>query len=61
MPFQVGGNLNCHGFGQCGRLGIFFQLLTNHFVLVVRMFVQDHYSMDIFQFGDAIKDWQDRK
>jgi hypothetical protein len=25
------------------------------------MFVQDHYSMDIFPFGDVMKDWQDKK
>jgi hypothetical protein len=25
------------------------------------MFVQDEYSMNAFPFGDAIKDWQDRK
>jgi hypothetical protein len=25
------------------------------------MFAQDHYSMETFPFGDAIKDWQDKK
>jgi hypothetical protein len=25
------------------------------------MFAQDHYSMEIVQFGDVIMDWQDRK
>jgi hypothetical protein len=30
--------------------------LTNHFDLVVKMFIQDHYSMDVFPFGDVIKD-----
>jgi hypothetical protein len=29
---------------------------TNPFDLVIRMFVQDHYSMETFQFGDAIID-----
>ncbi len=32
-----------------------------HFDLVIKMFVQDHYSMDIFPFGDVMKDWQDKK
>lgn len=35
--------------------------LTNPFDLVVRMFAQDHYSMETFQFGDVIMDRQDRK
>jgi len=35
--------------------------LTNHFNLVVKMFAQKHYSMDIYPFGDVIKDWQDSK
>ncbi len=35
--------------------------LTNHLNLVVRMFVQKQYSMDIYPFGDAIKNWWDRK
>jgi hypothetical protein len=25
------------------------------------MFAQKHYSMDIYPFGDVIKDWQDSK
>jgi len=35
--------------------------LTNHFNLIVKMFAQKHYSMDIYPFGDVIKDWQDSK
>ncbi len=35
--------------------------LINPLDLVVRMFVQAHYSMETFQFGDVIMDWQDRK
>jgi hypothetical protein len=31
--------------------------LTNHLDLVVRIFAQDHYSMNIFPFEDAIKQW----
>jgi len=30
--------------------------LTNHLDLVVKVFAQKHYSMDIYPFGDAIKD-----
>jgi len=29
--------------------------LTNHFDLVVNMFAQDYYFIDIFPFGDVIK------
>jgi hypothetical protein len=35
--------------------------LTSHLDLVVKMFAQDHYLMNIFPFGDAIKEWYDRK
>jgi hypothetical protein len=35
--------------------------LTNHLDSIVKMFALDHYSMDTFWFGDAIKHWQDRK
>jgi hypothetical protein len=35
--------------------------LTTHFNLVVRMFAQDHYTLDTFPFGDATKDWVDNK
>jgi hypothetical protein len=31
--------------------------LTNHLDLVVRIFAQDHYSMNAFPFEDAIKHW----
>jgi hypothetical protein len=30
--------------------------LTKHLDLVVRIFVHDHYVMDSFPFGDAMKD-----
>jgi len=30
---------------------------TTHLDLVVRMFAQDHYSMNTFPFGNAMKEW----
>jgi hypothetical protein len=35
--------------------------LTKHLDLVVRMFTHDHYTLDNFPFGDAMKDWNDNK
>ncbi len=35
--------------------------LTTHFNLVVRMFAQDHYTLDTSPFGDATKDWANNK
>jgi len=34
----------------------FINILATHLDLVVRMFVQDDYSIDTFSFGDVIKD-----
>ncbi len=35
--------------------------LTIHLDLVVRMFAQEHYYLDIFPLRDAMKDWVDNK
>lgn len=35
--------------------------LTTHFNLVVKMFAQNHYTLDTFPFGDVIKDWVNNK
>jgi hypothetical protein len=35
--------------------------LTTHFDLVVKMFAQNHYTLDTFPFGDVIKDWVNNK
>ncbi len=35
--------------------------LIKHLDLIVRMFVDDHYTLDSFPFGDAMKDWNDNK
>jgi hypothetical protein len=31
--------------------------LTNHLDSIIKMFTLDQYSVDIFSFGDAIKNW----
>jgi hypothetical protein len=35
--------------------------LTKYLDLIVRMFAHDHYTLDSFPFGDAMKDWNDIK
>jgi hypothetical protein len=35
--------------------------LTKHLDLVVKTFAQDHYTLDSFPFGDAMKDWNVNK
>jgi hypothetical protein len=35
--------------------------LTKHSELVVRMFAHDHYNLDNFPFGDAMRVWNDNK
>ncbi len=35
--------------------------LTMHLDLVVRLFAQEHYTLDNFPFQDAIKEWSDNQ
>jgi hypothetical protein len=36
-------------------------LLTKHLDLVVRMFTHDHYTLNNYPFGDAMKNYNDNK